>query len=567
MSVARVPLPLAVAAAVFRNASLRRVLLAFIGFSLAEWTSWIAILVYAFNRGGATETGVAALVQLAPSAVVAPLAASIGDHVRRERALLLAYLLQALTMGLTAVALLVQAPAPLVYLAAASAATSITLTRPVQAAILPSLSRTPSELTAANVTAGAIETGSMLVGPIAAGLGLAVTGSGVVFAGAAVVTLFGALLVSGITVLDVDRHLSLPARGWRAALPEALDGFRLLLREREPRAVLAVLGAAAMLWGALDVFIVVLALDVLALGESGVGYLNAALGAGGLAGAAVSLALIGRRGLSRPLGLGILAWSVPLAAIGLLPSAPAVIALLAAAGLGRVVMDVAGRTLLQRVASDHMLTRLFGLLEGVHMGSLAIGSIAAPALIVLTGERGAFLVASALMLLAAALVWPVLRRLDVAAVARPRELALLRGIPMFAPLGQAAIERLAAGLVPVHAHQGSLVVRQGEPGEHFYIITDGRVAISIDGRHVRDEGPGESFGEIALLRNVPRTASVEAVATTELVALERRVFLEAVTGMPASSSAADGLIEDRLRPPPAPASPASSAEDAADARA
>jgi hypothetical protein len=558
MSAARLPVPLAVVAALRHNASLRRVLLAFIGFSLAEWTSWIAILVYAFNRGGATETGVAALVQLAPSALVAPLAASIGDHVRRERALLLAYVLQATTMALTAGALLLQAPSPLVYLAAASAATSITLTRPVQAAILPSLSRTPSELTAANVTAGAIETGAMLVGPIAAGLALALTGSGVVFGGAAVVTAMGALLVSRITVLDVDRHLSLPASGWRGAVPEALAGFRLLLHEREPRAVLAVLGAAAVLWGALDVFIVVLALDVLALGEPGVGYLNAALGAGGLAGAALSLGLIGRRGLSTPLGIGILLWSVPLAAIGLLASAPAVIALLTAAGLGRVVMDVAGRTLLQRVASDHMLSRLFGLLEGVHMGSLAIGSIAAPALIVMTGEQGAFLLAGALMLMAAALVWPVLRRLDGAAVARPRELALLRGIPMFAPLGPAAIERLAAGLVPVHAHQGSLVVRQGEPGDHFYIITDGQVAISIDGRHVRDEGPGESFGEIALLRNVPRTASVEAVATTELVALERRVFLEAVTGQPLSRSAADGVIEERLT---------ASSEDAADARA
>jgi hypothetical protein len=268
-----------------------------------------------------------------------------------------------------------------------------------------------------------------------------------------------------------------------------------------------------------------------------------------------------------PLGVGILLWSLPLAAIGLLTNAAGVIGLLAAAGLGRVVMDVAGRTLLQRVAHDHMLSRLFGLLEGVHMGSLAIGSIAAPALIVLTGERGAFLVAGALMLLAAALVWPVLRRLDVAAVARPRELALLRGIPMFAPLGPAAIERLAAGLVPVHAHQGSQVVLQGEPGEHFYIITDGQVAISIDGRHVRDEGPGESFGEIALLRNVPRTASVEAVANTELVALERRVFLEAVTGLPASSSVAEGVIQERLHPPAAPSEPASSTEDAADARA
>jgi MFS family permease len=351
MSQASLPAPLAVVVAAFRNASLRRVLLAFVGFSLAEWTSWIAILVYAFNRGGATETGVAALVQLAPSAIVAPLAASLGDHVRRERALLIAYLVQATTMGLTATALLTDAPGWLVYAAAASAATSITLTRPVQAAILPSLSRTPSELTAANVAAGTIETASMLVGPVLAGLALAVTGSGIVFVGAALATLLGALLVSGARSMDVGQRVSMPTGALRAAVSEALHGFRIFAREPEPRAVLAVFGAATVLWGVLDVLLVVLAIGVLGLGESGVGFLNAALGAGGLIGAALSLGLIGRRGLAAPLGLGLLLWSVPLAAIGLLSSAAAVIALLAMAGLGRVVMDVSGRTLLQRVAT------------------------------------------------------------------------------------------------------------------------------------------------------------------------------------------------------------------------
>jgi hypothetical protein len=542
----RLPAPLAVIAAVFHNASLRRVLLAFTGFSLAEWSSWIAILVYAFNRGGATEAGIAALVQLAPSAVLAPVAASIGDHVRRERALLLAYVLQTICLGLTALALLANAPGPLVYLAAAGAATSITLTRPIQAAILPSLSRTPSELTAANVTAGAVETGAMMVGPLISGIALALAGSALVFIGAATVTLIGAVLVNGVRVVEDDRRLATVVGGWRAMLPEAFAGFRLLVRDREPRAVLQVLGAAAMLWGALDILIVVLALDVLGMGESGVGVLNAAVGAGGLTGAAVTLALIGRRGLALPLAAGILLWSIPLAAIGLLLNAPAVILLLAAAGLGRVVMDVAGRTLLQRVAQDRVLSRLFGLLEGIHMGSLAVGSIVAPALIALAGHGGAFLLAGGAMMLAALATWPVLRRLDTAGVARQRDIDLLRQIPFFAPLGAPAIERLAAGLVPVHAHEGTALVRQGEPGHQFFIITEGRVAVRIDGRHVRDEGPGEAFGEIALLRNVPRTATVEASTSTELVALDRQVFLEAVTGLPASASAAEATIAQHL---------------------
>jgi len=558
------PAPLAVVVAVFHNASLRRVLAAFIGFSLAEWTTWIAILVYAFNRGGATETGIAALIQLAPSAVVAPLAASLGDRMRRERALLIAYLVQVVSMGATGVLLLVDAPAWLVYLGAAGAASSITLTRPIQAAILPSLSRTPSELTAANVAAGGIATASMLVGPVLAGLALAFTGSATVFLGAAVVELLSAVLVRGIHPIDADQVVERPVAGWRSALPEAVEGLGVLVRESQPRAVLSVLGAAAVMWGALDVFLVVLALDVLALGESGVGFLNAALGAGGLLGAVLSVSLIGRRGLAGPLGLGVLLWSVPLAAIGLLASVPAAMTMLALAGIGRVMMDVTATTLLQRATDPRMLARLFGVLEGVHMASLAVGSIVAPLLIALTGERGAFILAATAMLLAAASAWPTMRRLDDAAVARPREVAMLRSIPMFAPLGALAIDRLATAMVPVHAHPGSAVIRQGDPGDHFYIITDGRVAVSIDGQRVREEGPGESFGEIALLRSVPRTATVEALEATELISLDRTTFLEAVTGQPASAEAAEATVARHLGAVPPGPTPV---EDPVDARA
>ncbi len=341
-------------------------------------------------------------------------------------------------------------------------------------------------------------------------------------------------------------------------------GCGMLLRERQPRAVLSVLGAAAILWGALDVFIVVLALDVLALGESGVGYLNAALGAGGLLGAAFSVSLIGRRGLAGPLGLGVLLWSVPLAAIGLIASVPAAAAMLALAGVGRVLMDVTATTLLQRATDSRMLARLFGALEGIHMASLAVGSIVAPLLIALAGERAAFLLAATAMLLAAAAAWPTMRRLDDAAVARPREVALLRSIPMFAPLGVAAIDRLAVAMVPVHAHTGSAVVRQGDPGDHFYIITDGRVAVSIDGQRIREEGPGESFGEIALLRNVARTATVEALEATQLISLDR-------THLPGGgdrpSRQRGGGRDHRGASPRAGLPEATPTEDAVDARA
>jgi CRP-like cAMP-binding protein len=149
------------------------------------------------------------------------------------------------------------------------------------------------------------------------------------------------------------------------------------------------------------------------------------------------------------------------------------------------------------------------------------------------------------MVVAAAL-WRPLRRGDDVGIARPRELALLRSQPIFAPLGPTELEHLAAHLVPAHVNAGSVVIRQGEPGEHFFMVVSGRVAVDVDGRQVREEGRGESFGEIALLRNVPRTATVRAVEDSELMSLERRAFLEAVTGQPAAVTAADAVVRRRL---------------------
>jgi hypothetical protein len=537
---------LTVVATAFANPSIRRVLLAFGGFSLAEWMTWIAILVYAFGRGGATETGIAALVQLVPAAVVAPLAATFGDHKRRDRALLAAYLLQAASMTLTAVALAADAPGPVVYAAAAVANTSISLTRPLQGAILPSLARAPSELTAANVASGTIEQSSMLVGPLIAGIGLAVTGPAAVFGVSAVLLLGGAALVRGAVTAPAAEPISQPAGGMRAAAVDVVAGLGMVLREPRPRAVLALIAAADVLWGALDVLLVVLALDTLRIGESGVGLLNAAVGAGGLLGAGVSLSLIGRRGLAGPIGAGVVAWGLPLALVGLVNGIVLGMLLLAVAGLGSMLLDTACRTMLQRVAPDRMLARTFGLLEGVHMASLAVGSIVASGLVVVAGQGGAFMVAGSAMLVAGALAWPAVRRLDTVGAARSQDVRLLRGIPMFAPLGPAEIDRLACALVPVHTHPDGVIVRQGDAGEHFYIVTSGRVAVSVDGQLVRHEGPGESFGEIALLRSVPRTATVQAVGATEMVVLDRRTFLEAVTGQPASAAAADALVSQRL---------------------
>ncbi len=536
--------------AVTRNAGLRRVEAAFFGFGLAEWATWIALLVFAYRHGGAGEVGLVALIQLAPAAVVAPLAASFGDRYPRERALLVSYLLQAATMGAIAAALLGSAPVVVVYVLAACANSAITLTRPIQAAILPSLARTPAELTAANVIAGSIENIAILAGPAIAGVMLQALGPGPVFVASAAVSVASAVLVFGLP-RTAGREPRAEARGdsgrgLRGALAEAVSGFPMLAREERPRSLVVLLGLSAVLFGALDVLLVVLAIEQLSMGQSGVGFLNAALGAGGIVGALIAVLLVGRPRLAAPFGAGLLLWGAALAAVGILPLPLVAVVVLAIAGIGRTVMDVAGRTLLQRVAPDAVLSRVFGVLEGIEMASLAIGAILAPALIALTGVQGAFLVAGLSLVAVTVLSWRSLLRIDAAGAVHPRELAALMSVSFFAPLPGPALERLAAALIPVAGRAGETIITQGDAGDRFYIIVSGEVAVMVDGKRVRTLGPGESFGEIALLRGVPRTATILAETAVELLALDRHHFLEAVTGQPASAAAADVVIHAHL---------------------
>jgi MFS family permease len=371
---------------VFGNPDLRRVELAFVGFTAAEWATWIAILVFAYQAGGAAA-GAIGVIQLIPAAVFAPFASVLGDRYRRERVLLAGYLIQALTMGATAAALFAGAPLPAIYAFAALSATSITLTRPAQGALLPSLARTPEELTAANVAAGWIESLSVFGGPALTGVLLGVWGPGVVFA-----AMSGALLCSALLAARIEaRSASAPARAHGESPPgvlgELLGGFHALLGERRPRLVVCFMAAAFVAEGAIDILLVVLAFQVLDFRGAGVGFLNAAFGVGGIVGAGLTTLLVARRRLASPLFGGAAAWGGALVMIGFFPSRIAAPVLVGVAGVGRPLIDVAGRTLLQRVVPDRVLSRVFGVLEGLYMAGVALGLTIIPALLALLGER------------------------------------------------------------------------------------------------------------------------------------------------------------------------------------
>ena len=528
--------------AVFGNPDIRRVELAFVGFNAAEMATWIAILVFAFEAGGAAAAGAIGVIQLIPATIFAPVASLLGDRYRRERVLLAGYLIQALTMGATAVALLAGAPVPVIYALAAAAATSVTLTRPAQGSLLPSLARNPEELTAANAAAGWIESLSRFGGPAAAGVLLALSGPGAVFAAMA-----GLLLVSALLTTRIGVSTAPPARtGEGSGLGDLLGGFRALVRERQPRLVVLLMGACFVVEGALDVLLVVLAFQMLDIGSGGVGFLNAALGVGGVAGAALTTLLVARRRLTPPFVAGATSWGVALAAVGFFPSRLLAPVFVGVAGAGRPLIDVAGRTLLQRVVPDSVLSRVFGVLEGLYMAGLALGLIITPILFALLGQRATFVVAGAFLPVVFLLAWRRLAGIDASVTVPEARLALLRSLPIFAPLPAPSLERVASRLIPTQAPSGTEIVRQGDQGDRFYVIERGEVTVSKNGREVATLEHGDFFGEIALLREIPRTATVTARTETLLYALERDDFLEAVTGHPQSAEAADAVTRARL---------------------
>jgi MFS family permease len=529
---------------VFGNPDLRRVELAFVGFTASEWATWIAILVFAYQVGGAAAAGAIGVIQLIPAAVFAPFASVLGDRYRRERVLLASYIIQALTTGAMAAALFLGAPVPAIYAFAALSATSITLTRPAQGALLPSLARTPEELTAANVAAGWIESLSVFGGPALAGVLLGVWGPGVVFA-----TMSGALLCSAILAARIEgRSASAPAHGEPASgvLGELLGGFHALVGERRPRLIVCLMAAGFVAEGAIDILLVVLAFQVLDLGSAGVGFLNAAFGIGGIVGAGATTLFVARRRLAPSLFGGAAAWGGALVMIGFFPGRIAAPILVGVAGVGRPLIDVAGRTLLQRAVPDRVLSRVFGVLEGLYMAGLVLGLTSAPVLLAILGERATFAVTGAFLLLVFLLASRRLAEIDAASVIPEARLTLLRSLPLFAPLSAPVMERLASRLVPIEVLAGTAIVRQGDPGDRFYIVTEGEVAVSKDGRPVATLEQGDFFGEIALLHDVPRTATVTARTNVRLYALERDDFLEAVTGHPLSKEAADTVTRARL---------------------
>src|SRR5436189_34783 len=431
---------------IYRNRSLRRLQLAWVGSSIGNWGYVVALMVYAYDHGGPGAVGLVGVIRWFPAALAAPFAGMVGDRFPRLRVMTVSDLLRMTALAIAAVVVALDAPAALVYVLAIVATVISQVFQPAQAALLPTLAESPEQLAAANVVSSTIEYVGYFVGP--------------------------------------------------------------------------------------------------ALG--GVGYLNAALGVGGLIGGIAAAALVGVRRLALIFGLAMIVWGAPILGVGLWPEAVPALILIGIAGLGMTLGDIAGYTLLQRMVHGDVLARVFGVARSAFYAAGGLGAILAPVLVDAIGIRATLVFSGAVLPAVTIPTLGILSRIDRTITVPKAQPDRLLAIEMFAPLPAPTLELLASSLERISVPAGETVFRQGDHGDHFYIVDSGEIEIEIDGRVANVLEPGDHFGEIALLRDISRTATARARRETRLYALERDIFLSAITGHAASVEAAETVVVARL---------------------
>jgi Cyclic nucleotide-binding domain/Major Facilitator Superfamily len=533
-----------------KNRDIRRVVLVWALAIGAEWAHFVALGVFAYDHGGAALVGLAGLVRLLPAGLLSPFASTLADRWRREKMLLALVVVEAAALVGSGAAARAGQRMWVPALAALIGVTS-TLVRPAVQSILPSLARTPTELVATNGAVATFEGLGALGGPLIVGATIGLVGAGGVFIAAGVTLAGGAVILSGVhvpsplEVLGADSGGSNEAKKTRpaGAVRASVAGLEQVARDARARLLIGLVGAQCFVRGCLNVLVVVAAFSLLHAGSAGVGYLNAALGSGGLIGAFAATMMSPRR-LAALFGVAVAFWGLPIAFLAPLSwLAPAMLCLVVV-GASNAVEDVSLLTLLQRSCPYELLASVLGVLWGLAMTAVALGSIAAPAIEAAVGARTALLLVGLLLPVLALASSRRLSRID-AALTPVEGLDLVAAIPMFAPLSVVVKERLAASLTPVCLAAGETIIQRGEPGDRFYIVKSGRFAVEKGGMRVASAEEGDYFGEVALVQDVPRTASVRAVQDSAVYALGRDSFVAAINGHPTAIAEAQRIATER----------------------
>ncbi len=512
----------------------------FASFALA-----VAVSVYAYDAGGAALVGYYGVASVVPGAVLTPVLVGVAARGRADRVLRrIAVLRVLLVVGAVVTAHLGRSPVLVVTLAA-GAVSFAAVYRPTQAALLPWLARTPRELTAANVGATATENAGALAGPVLAGLLLARTDPMVTVAATALVLTAAAAALVGVSAPE-RMDVGPPALRRGGAVGNGVRGARALARLAPPAGVVVLTFGQTFVRGALGVLVVLVALETLDLGRDGVGWLNAAVGLGGLAGAALAARIVRLDRLARCLAVGVLLWALGTSALAGAPGVAVAVLALAVVGTGNAIEDAGLFTLVPRRLGPRKAGAGLGAVEIVVVAGAGSGALLAPWFADRLGVRGALLTLGVTLLLLVLAYAGPMRILDRAEPPPSPDVDLLRGLPAFSALPIVVVEELATALEDEEHPSGTTVFAEGDAGDRFQLVRAGRAAVHVRGVERRVLGPGDGFGEIALLREVPRTATVTALTDLSTASLDRSRFLAALAATPAGrghlESEADGKI-------------------------
>jgi MFS family permease len=511
-----------VARQLFRDPVLARLLSAYGVFCICENAVWIAVIVYAYGRGGPTAAGLVAAAQLAPAALSAPIFAAAADRHAPGRVLVGGYLAQATGCVVMATTAALGGPSLVVYAGAVLASTFVAAIRPAQTAVLPGLARDVAGLTAANAAVSWLESAGIVFAGFFVAILVSTVGLAGVFLGTTAMLVAAAALVAPVRVFALSAKEDV-AGAWS----DTREAFQVIRANRSARLLVGLLAAEFVVVGALDVLFAVLAIGVLHAGAAWTGYLNAAYGVGGMVFGALVAMLLGRR-LGPVIAMCAAALGAALALTTSSPHLVPVVIFLIVVGAGRAGYDVAARSLLQRVVAAELVARVFGVAESVAMCGLALGSLLTPLLVAGVGKRGTVVGVALVAPVVVAIARGAVMRLDDGAVIPVVEIALLRSVPLFRDLPSPALEGIARSLVRHQVPPRTVVLREGAPGDDFIVIAEGAVEVTHRGHRLRVLHRGDGAGEIALLRDVPRTATVTALTDVVLYRLPRQPFLTAV---------------------------------------
>jgi MFS family permease len=526
------------------NEAIRRLEISWTLGIAADLALTVVLLVVVFQEAGAVATGLLGAVRMIPAVVSAMLSGAILRRFDGRRLLLAIGLTRTLAAIACSVVIAFHGPILLLFAIAAVAAAAGAPVRPTQATLMPAIARSPGELVAANTAWGMGEGAGALFGPFLAGLLIAAGDPAVAAAAAAVGFIGTAIVAVGLRFEHAE-----DASGGGDEVGGGLrlrEGLAALGRRSVPRWTMLGVYGQVLTRNVLNTLIVVAAIELLDMGEAGVGILNGALGLGGLLGAIFAMTLTRTDQLVRTQAAALAYWGAPIALIGLLPFPIVALTAMIVIGVANAVYDVAIFTIFQRGSSNQERAAIFSVFEGVAGLGAVSGSLLGPVLLEAFGIRGALAVTGAILPVVALFIYGRVGRADRVAVVDEPLAQLLRQVAVFAQLPLTAIERLANGLVEVQYEPGQTLMRQGEPGDRFIVVDSGEVDVSIDGQSVQRLGHAAGVGEIALLRRSPRTATVTALTQVSGVCVDAGTFLAAVSG-PAAAAVTERIAESNLR--------------------